>query len=130
MAQIGVDGGSGNGFVSVSGVAECANLVQTSRQEKKKYIKKVDRKAIDLINNSDICQYQLKGEKATGHRHYGLVVGKDYNCASEVISENGKGVEIYSMVALAWKAIQELVDENKKLNKKLEEVISKGNNNE
>ena len=130
VAQIGVDGGSGNGFVSVSGVAECANLVQTSRQEKKKYIKKVDRKAIDLINNSDICQYQLKGEKATGHRHYGLVVGKDYNCASEVISENGKGVEIYSMVALAWKAIQELVDENKKLNKKLEEVISKGNNNE
>ena len=130
VAQIGVDGGSGNGFVSVSGVAECANLVQTSRQEKKKYIKKVDRKAIDLINNSDICQYQLKGEKATGHKHYGLVVGKDYNCASEVISENGKGVEIYSMVALAWKAIQELVDENKKLNKKLEEVISKGNNNE
>lgn len=120
VAQIGIDGGSGNGFVSVSGVAECANLVQTSRQEKKKYIKKVDRKAIDLINNSDICQYQLKGEKANGHRHYGLVVGKDYNCANEVISENGKGVEIYSMIALAWKAIQELSEENRKLKEKIE----------
>ena len=120
VAQIGVDMASGNGFVSVTGVAECANLVQTSRQERKKYIKKVDRKAVDLIRNSDICQYQLKGEKATGHRHYGLIVGKDYNCASEVISENGKGVEIYSMVALAWKAIQELSEENKKLKEKLE----------
>ena len=62
----------------------------------------------------------MKGEKATGHRHYGLVVGENYNCANEVISENGKGVEIYSMVALAWKAIQELSEENKKLKEKLE----------
>ena len=120
VAQIGVDMASGNGFMSVTGVAECATLVQTSKQEKKKYIKKINKSAIDLINNSDICQYQLKGEKTTGHRHYGLVVGKDYNCANEVISENGKGVEIYSMVALAWKAIQELSEENKKLKEKLE----------
>lgn len=119
VAQIGVDGASGNGFVSVTGIAECATLIQTSKQEKKKYIKKTDKKAIDLINNSDICQYQLKGEKATGHRHYGLVVGEKYNCANEVISENGKGVEIYSMIALAWKAIQELSEENKILKEKL-----------
>lgn len=130
VAQIGVDGASGNGFVSVTGRSECGelhcdgtaycnNLVQTSQKEKKKYIKKTDKKAIDLINNSDICQYQLKGEKATGHRHYGLVVGEKYNCANEVISENGRGVEIYSMVALAWKAIQELSEENKKLKEKL-----------
>lgn len=120
VAQIGVDMASGNGFMSVTGVAECATLIQTSKQEKKKYIKKTNKKATDLINSSDICQYQLKGEKATGHRHYGLVVGENYNCANEVISENGKGVEIYSMVALAWKAIQELSEENKKLKEKLE----------
>lgn len=120
VAQIGVDMASGNGFMSVTGVAECATLIQTSKQEKKKYIKKTNKKATDLINSSDICQYQLKGEKATGHRHYGLVVGENYNCVNEVISENGKGVEIYSMVALAWKAIQELSEENKKLKEKLE----------
>ncbi len=119
VAQIGVDMSSGNGFVSVTGVAECGNLVQTSAKEKKKYIKKVDKKALDLINNSDICQYQLKGEKATGHRHIGLVVGEDYNCPNEVVSEDKKGVEIYSMIALAWKAIQELSEENKKLKEKL-----------
>lgn len=120
VAQIGVDMGSGKGFVSVTGIAECGNLIQTSQKEKKKYIKKIDKKAVELINNSDICQYQLRGEKATGHRHIGLVVGEDYNCPDEVVSEDKKGVEIYSMIALAWKAIQELSEENRKLNKKLE----------
>ena len=114
VAQIGVDMASGNGFVSVTGVAECSNLVQTSQKEKKKYIRKVDKKALDVIDSADIYQYQLKGEKPTGHRHYGLVIGEDYNCPSEVKAENGKGIEIYSMVTLAWKAIQELSEENKK----------------
>ena len=119
VADIGVDGSSGNGFVSVTGIAECATLIQTSQKEKKKYIKKTDKKAIDLINNSDICQYQLKGEKATGHRHFGLVIGEDYNCPNEVISESKKGIEIYSMISLAWKAIQELSEENKLLKEKI-----------
>lgn len=120
VAQIGVDMASGNGFVSVTGICECGNLIQTSKKEKKKYIKKVNKKAMDLINSSDICQYQLKGEKATGHRHYGLVIGEDYNCPNEVIAENGKGIELYSMITLAWKAIQELSEENKLLKEKLE----------
>lgn len=113
VAQIGVDMASGNGFVSVTGVAECSNLVQTSQKEKKKYIKKVDKKALDVINGADIYQYQLRGEKPTGHRHYGLVIGENYNCPSEVKAENGKGIEIYSMLTLAWKAIQELSEQSK-----------------
>ena len=130
VADIGVDMASGNGFVSVTGNADCGqlnceqvncsgtaycnNLVQTSQKERKKYIKKVDKKALDVINSADIYQYQLKGEKPTGHRHYGLVIGDNYNCPSEVKAENGKGIEIYSMLTLAWKAIQELSDQNKK----------------
>ena len=105
---------SGNGFASVTGVVECSNLVQTSQREKKKHIKKVDKKALDVINSADIYQYQLKGEKPTGHRHYGLVIGDNYNCPSEVKAENGKGIEIYSMSTLAWKAIQELSEQVKK----------------
>ena len=128
VAQVGVDMASGNGFVSVTGNADCGqlncsgtaycnNLVQTSQKEKKKYIKKVNKKALDVINSADIYQYQLKGERPTGHRHYGLVIGEDYNCPSEVKAENGKGIELYSMLTLAWKAIQELSEENKKLKK-------------
>ena len=122
VAQIGVDSASGNGFVSVTGVAECSNLVQTSKKEKKKYIKRTDKKAVELIRKSDICQYQLKGEKPTGYRHYGLVIGENYNCPNEVISESGKGVEIYSMVALAWKAIQEQQKIIENLEKRIKEL--------
>ena len=122
VAQIGVDSASGNGFVSVTGVAECSNLVQTSKKEKKKYIKRTDKKAVELIRKSDICQYQLKGEKPTGYRHYGLVIGENYNCPNEVISESGKGVEIYSMVALAWKAIQEQQEIIENLEKRIKEM--------
>lgn len=107
VAQIGVDNASGNGFMSISGIAECGNLIQTSRKERKKYIKKITKNATDIIKNTDIYQYQLKGEKATGHRHYGVVINDEYNCPDEIKAENGKGVEIYSMISIAWKALQE-----------------------
>lgn len=125
VADIGVDLASGNGFMSVTGIAECGNLIQASKKERKKYIKKVNKKAIDLINNSDICQYQLKGEKATGYRHYGLVIGEKYNCPQEVIAENGRGVEIYSMITLAWKAIQELSNQNRQQEKTIKQLLVK-----
>ena len=65
---------------------------------------------------------ELKGEKPTGYRHYGLVIGENYNCPNEVISESGKGVEIYSMVALAWKAIQEQQEIIENLEKRIKEL--------
>lgn len=42
--------------------------------------------------------------------HYGLVIGEGYNTPSEVISPDGKHINLYSMISLAWKAIQELAD--------------------
>ena len=93
-------------------------IVQTSVKEKKKYVKKTDKKALELIRQADICQYQFKGEKADGHRHFGLVIGENYNCPSEIIAQNGKGIDTYSMNALAWKAIQELSEELAKIKQK------------
>ena len=118
--SVGLSTNGAGGYVDCEGNMYAWNFVQTSQKEEKKYIKKTDKKAVDLINNSDICQYQLKGEKATGHRHFGLVIGEDYNCPNEVISESKKGIEIYSMIALAWKAIQELSEENRVLKEKIE----------
>lgn len=42
--------------------------------------------------------------------HYGLVIGDGYNTPEEVISADGAHINLYSMIALAWKAIQELAD--------------------
>lgn len=48
----------------------------------------------------------IDAEPATP-QHYGLVIGEGYNTPEEVISKDGKGVDLYSMISIAWKAIQE-----------------------
>lgn len=103
----------------------CTTLTQTSLKSKKKYIKKLKVNATDLIKNSDICLYNLKGEKAKSKKHIGLVIGDGYNCPEEVISEDGQGVEQYSMTSLAWKAIQELIEENNNLKQRIEKLEAK-----
>lgn len=114
-------------YVRSSGI-ETPKLTQTSLKSKKKNIKKLNVNALDLIKNSDICLYNLKGEKAKSKKHIGLVIGEGYNCPNEVISEDGQGVEQYSMTSLAWKAIQELIQENNNLRQRIEKLeVQNGN---
>lgn len=103
-------------------------LTQTSLLAKKENIKELNANALELIRNSNICLYNFKGEKEESKQHLGLIIGEGYNCPQEVISENGQGIEQYSMTSLAWKAIQELIEENKKLNKRLEKLEEEDNN--
>lgn len=113
-----------NTLINPTGITT-PKLTQTSLKSKKKYIKKLKVNATDLIKNSDICLYNLKGEKAKSKKHIGLVIGEGYNCPSEVISEDGQGVEQYSMTSLAWKAIQELIEENQNLKQRIEKLEAK-----
>ena len=101
---------------------ETPKLTQTSLKSKKKNIKKLNVSAAELIKNSDICLYNLKGEKAKSKKHIGLIIGDGYNCPEEVISENGQGIEQYSMTSLAWKAIQELAEENSNLKERIDKL--------
>lgn len=91
-----------------NGSIACASLTQTSMKSRKKNIKKFTGNALELIRDTDICLYNLKEEKTGSKKHIGLVIGEGYNCPDEVISEDRQGVEQYSMVSLAYKAIQEL----------------------
>lgn len=97
-------------------------LTQTSLKSKKKNIKKLKVNAIELIEKSDICLYNLKNEKEESKKHIGLVIGEGYTCPSEIISEDGQGIEQYSMISLAWKAIQELIQENKSLKERISKL--------
>lgn len=122
-----VENGSGT-YIKNTGI-ETPKLTQTSLKSKKKNIKKLNVNALDLIKNSDICLYNLKGEKAKSKKHIGLVIGEGYNCPDEVISEDGQGVEQYSMTSIAWKAIQELIQENNNLKQRIEKLeVQNGNN--
>lgn len=100
-------------------------LTQTSLKSKKKNIKQLNVDALELIKDADICLYNLKGEKAKSKKHIGLVIGDGYNCPNEVISEDGQGVEQYSMTSLAWKAIQEQQEIIESLTKRIEKLEAK-----
>ncbi len=91
----------------------------TSRIETKSNIKKATG-ALDKILGTDILSYNLKIEKNEAKRHTGVVIGGKYKVPEDIVAvdEDGtaNGVDLYSMVSISWKAIQELkaeVDELK-----------------
>lgn len=67
------------------------------------------------VCESGIYSYNYKSELLSKSKNklvprYGLVIGDGYNAPEEVISSDGKHIDLYSMIALAWKAIQELAN--------------------
>lgn len=50
---------------------------------------------------------------------YGFVIGENYVTPKEVLSSDGNHISLYSMAALSWKAIQELVAEIENLKQKI-----------
>ena len=100
----------------VSGIA----FVNNSRVETKKNIKKYKKKALNEIINTDIYSFNYNVE------------GDKYRCSEEILAqdkENNKiGADIYSMVSLAYKAIQEQqeqIEELKSIINKQQEQIDK-----
>lgn len=83
-------------------------LTQTSLESIKKNISKFTKNATDIINNSDIYEYNLKSDKDEDKKMIGFVIGDNYKTPSEVISKEGQAVELYSAIGILWKAVQEL----------------------
>lgn len=85
------------------------SITQTSDERVKENISLFDKKAIDLIKFGKIYNFNFKNSK---DRKIGFVIGKNYNTPEEIIKGNDslKGVDIYSMSAIMWKGLQELVE--------------------
>ena len=117
-----------DGYTSVSNLGISTPKIENgSLKSIKKNIRKLNTNAIELIKNADICSYNLKSEKKGAKKHIGLVIGEGYNCPDEVISENGQGVEQYSMTSVAWKAIQELIKKDEEKDKQILELTERLN---
>ena len=93
-------------------------FTQTSLEELKKNIEKLE-EGLEIVKNTDIYKYNLKSEKDTDKKHIGFVIGKDYKYSKEItaVNKEGKetGAEIYSMVAVLYKAMQEVAERLEKL---------------
>ena len=97
------------------------NFINRSEEKIKKNITKLkNNKAIDLINKTDVCEFNYTNDK---QKTIGLVLGDKFNVPEEIIKttnnkygEQIKGIDLYSMISLAWKAIQEQQREIEKQN--------------
>lgn len=114
------------------GVWHAQNYLYDSLESKKKNISMFDANAIDIIKKSDIYKYNFKTEKDSFKRHIGLIIGENYNTPKELTSNNNDGIDLYSMVSVAYKAIQEqqsiIEEQNKtieKQNKTIEDLLSR-----
>ena len=75
----------------------------TSDREKKENIRAVGASALDMVNGAKTYEYNLKGEAKKR-------VGIMYDEAPECIRSDGetKAVDLYGVITLLWKAVQEL----------------------
>ena len=107
----------------------CNNGVEPfSIVEKKRNIEKYNNSALNEILNTDIYYYNYKEDSEDIKRRVGAIIGTDYNCSKEIIGTEGKGIDLYSMVSVAYKAIQEqqeLIQEQNKTIKDLQNRIEK-----
>ena len=83
------------------------SVTQTSLESIKKNISKFTKNATNIINNSDIYEYNLKSDEDTDKKLIGFVIGDNYKTPNEVISKDGQAVALYSAIGILWKAFQE-----------------------
>ena len=111
----------------------CNNGVEPfSLAEKKRDIEKYNNKALEEVLNTDIYYYNYKEDSEDTKRRVGAIIGEAYKCSKEIIGTEGKGIDLYSMISVAYKAIQEqqsiIEEQNKtieKQNKTIEDLLSR-----
>lgn len=99
-------------------------LYQTSKEESKKNFELLEN-GLDIIKNTDIYKYHLKSQTDDEKKHIGFVIGDNFNYREEITSTNNEGADLYSMVAVAYKAIQEQQKMIEELESRIKELEAK-----
>lgn len=119
--------GSGSA-VSTDGSMFATSFVNSSENDLKENIHKLKdtskkksavRNGIDILKSADIYEYNFKGQE---HKQIGVIIGEKYNTPEEILSENKKGIDLYSMISIVWKAVQEQQEQIEELQKEIKEL--------
>lgn len=105
---------SPEGDAVFTGSVTASSFINSSKKEIKQDITKAE-SALSKVANADIMSFKYKD--SDDRKHLGLVIGEEYNTPSEVVADGG--VDLYAMVSMSWKAIQELTEEIESLKKEI-----------
>lgn len=101
-------------------------FTQTSLSTTKKNFEKIE-DVLAIIENTDIYKYNLLSEEEGTKKHYGLVIGDEFNYSKEITSKNNDGADLYSMISVCFQAIKQLNNKVKTLEKEIEELKNENN---
>lgn len=108
--------------VTDQGVCKAMSWVTGSRVEWKENIVAYSKNAVQEIMNSDVYYYDLKDKGRSDWqegRHIGFIIGDGYNVSPDILDGGGSSIDMYSALAIAYKAIQEQQAEIEELKKKI-----------
>lgn len=109
--------------VTDQGVCKAMSWVTGSRLEWKENIVPYSKSAVQEIMNSDVYYYDLKNQSKSAWqegRHIGFIIGDGYNVSADILDGGGGAIDMYSALAIAYKAIQELQTEIQTIKQKIE----------
>lgn len=104
-----------DGFAELNGAyVNSFGFNNVSLESKKKNFEYLD-SGLEILENIDIYKYHYKNETDDKNKHIGLIIGDNYRYSQEVTSRDNTCVDIYSLVSVCVRAIQELQNEIKEL---------------
>ena len=106
----------------VNGSMSATSFVNISEEKKKKNIEKFD-KGLDIIKDIDIYTYNYKEEtKKSNKKHYGVVIGDDYNYSQEITDNKNEGIDLYSFISVCCASIKEQQEQIEELQKEIKSL--------
>lgn len=122
--RIGLHSSSSHTEILASGITTpslvCPDIDQSSLESMKKNISDFTKNATEIINNSDVYEYNLKTDNDTDRKTIGFIIGDKYKTPNEIVSKDEKAIRIYSAIGILWKAVQELSAKVEQLEKEVQ----------
>ena len=110
----------GNTSAVFSSYMQSKEFSNSSLEELKKNFEKLEN-GLDIVKATEIYKYNFKSQEDTDKKHIGFEIGDNYKYSKDITSSNNEGADTYSMVSVAYKAIQE----QQELIEQLQEEIKK-----
>ena len=113
---------SATGTIVTKGYVQAKGYNTNSSLELKKNIEKYENSGLNEILKTDIYKFNYKNEDDTNEKTIGTIIGKDYNYSEKILSQDRNSINLYSMISVAYKAIQEQQEQIEQLKQEIKEL--------